>query len=264
MTAKLSKSISRSELHLDIMRDMVHISVDGFDGPIDLLLELIEDRNLDITTLSVAAVADQYWSTIDSVDEVDADQITDFIVFGSKLLLVKSTALLEAPKEPADDLEDRIDEASGELVELLQEHKRFRDAVDLFRELEEEGARTYSRQAPAPKVQLPPGLEGITLDALRDAVKDAIARSPEEPEEAVIHIEPVTVNEKAQELEATLSRRKGRLPFRPLLEACRTRTEIVVLFLAVLELIKSGQIWADQESAFGEIVLSREAAPAEA
>ncbi|MCH8814345.1 MAG: segregation/condensation protein A [Chloroflexi bacterium] len=264
MTAKLSRSISRSQLQLDIMRDMVHISVDGFDGPIDLLLELIETQNLDITTLSVAAVADQYWSTIDSVDQIDADEITEFIAFGSKLLLVKSTALLEAPKEPEDDLEDRIDEASGELIDLLQEHKRFRDAVDLFRELEEEGARTYARQASAPKVQLPPGLEGITLDALRDAVKEAIARSPKEPEEAVIQIEPVTVNEKVQELEAAMSKRNGRLRFRPLLEACETRTEIVVLFLAVLELIKSGQLWADQETAFGDIVLSREAAPAEA
>jgi len=264
MTAKVSKSISRSKLKLDIMSDMVHISVDGFDGPIDLLLELIEDQNLDITTLSVAAVTDQYWSTIDSLDDADADEITEFIGFGSKLLLVKSTALLEAPKEPEENLEDRIDEASGELVELLQDHRRFRDAVDLFRELEEEGGRTYSRQAPAPKVQLPPGLEGITVDALRDAVKAAISRSPEEAEEAVIHIEPVTVNEKAQELESALAKRKGRLRFSPLLEACETRTEIVVLFLAVLELIKSGRLWADQETAFGDIVLSREAAPAEA
>jgi len=264
MTAKPRKSISRSKLHLDIMRKMVHISVEGFDGPVDLLLELIEGQDLDITSLSVAQVADQYWTAIDSVDDVDADEITEFIAFGSKLLLVKSSALLAAPKVDDDDLEERIDEVSDELTELLREHRRFRDAVDLFRALEEDGGRTYARQAPTPKVQLPPGLEGITLDSLRNAVKEAIARTPEEPEEAVIQIEPVTVSEKVEELDSALAKGKGRLRFAPLLEACESRTEIVVLFLAVLELIKAGQLWADQDTAFGDIVLSREVAPTEA
>lgn len=264
MTAKLHNSISRSKLHLDIMRDMVHISVDGFDGPVDLLLELIEGQDLDITNLSVAQVADQYWAAIDSVGDADADEITEFISFGSKLLLVKSFALLEAPKAVEDDLEERIDEVSDELTEMLREHRRFRDAVDLFRTLEEDGGRTYARQAPPPKVQLPPGLEGITLDSLRNAVKEAIARTPEEPEETIIQIEPITVSEKVEDLESALTKGKGRLKFAPLLEECETRTEIVVLFLAVLELIKAGQLWADQETAFGEIVLSREVAPTEA
>lgn len=246
------------------MSGMVNITVDGFDGPVDLLLELIEDNRLDITALSLAQVTDQYWSAIDSADERSADDLTDFIAFGSKLLYVKSSALLEAPREPSDDLEERFVEVAGEITELLEEHKRFRDAVDLFRQLEEEGRRTYARTGKRESVPLPPGLEGVTLDNLMSAVKDALARSPEEPEEAVIHIEPVTVNEKVAELETALSRRKGRLRFRPLLEACETRTEIVVLFLAVLELIKAGNLWAEQDAPFGDIILSRETAPAEA
>jgi segregation and condensation protein A len=265
MIAKRSTSISRSSLELDIMGGMVHITVDGFDGPVDLLLELIEDQRLDITALSLAEVTDQYWATIDSAEDKTADDLTDFIAFGSKLLYVKSAALLEVPKAPEeDDLEGRFMEVAGEITELLEEHKRFRDAVDLFRQMEDEGRRTYGRTGKPEGPPLPPGLEGVTLDNLMSAVKEALARSPEEPEEAIIHIEPVTVNEKAAELEAALSRRKGKLRFRPLLEACETRTEIVVLFLAVLELIKSGNLWAEQDAPFGDIVLTREAEPAEA
>lgn len=248
---------------------MVHITVDGFDGPVDLLLELIEDNRLDITTLSLAQVADQYWSAIDGADDVSPDDLTDFIAFGSKLLYVKSAALLETPRQPDEqDLEERFVEVAGEITELLEEHKRFRDAVDLFRQLEEEGRRTYARTGKPETRPLPPGLEGVTLDNLMDAVKEAISRRPEEPEEAVIHIEPVTVNEKVAELESALTRRKGKLRFRPLLEACETRTEVVVLFLAVLELIKAGNLWADQDAPFGDIILTRagaeEPAPAEA
>lgn len=264
MTAKKRSRVNRSSLELDIMSGMVNIAVEGFDGPVDLLLELIEDNRLDITALSLAQVADQYWTAIESTDEVTADDLTDFISFGSKLLVVKSAALLEAPKEP-EDLEERFVEVAGEITELLEEHRRFRDAVDLFRQLEEEGRRTYGRSGKPQAPSLPPGLEGVTIDNLMTAVKDALARrGEEEPEEAVIHIEPVTVNEKVAELETALSRRKGRLRFRPLLEACKTRTEIVVLFLAVLELIKAGNLWAEQDAPFGDIILSREAEPAEA
>ena len=112
---------------------------------------------------------------------------------------------------------------------------------------------------------MPPGLEGVTLDNLLSAVKDALANRPvENEEETVIQIEPVTVAEKSDEISARLSHKGGRLPFRPLLKACQTRTEIVVLFLAVLELIKGGGLWAEQEEAFGEIHLIDTAAEAEA
>ncbi|MDO8616980.1 MAG: ScpA family protein [Dehalococcoidia bacterium] len=240
---------------------MVQIKVEGFDGPLDLLLDLIEHKKLDITALSLAEVADQYWREIDGAEEgLDADTLAEFIAVGSKLLYVKSCALLPSAEPPAGDLRERIDEAAGELTDLLEEHKRFKDAVDLFRQLEEEGRRTFARAAPVKNVLLPPGLEGVTLDTLLAAVKEALARRPPEAEEAVLHVEPVTVNEKMEEITRSLARGRGRLPFRPLLAGCQTRTEIVVLFLAVLELIKSGRLWADQPEPFGEIELMEAAA----
>jgi segregation and condensation protein A len=248
---------------LSIMGEMVQVTVEGFSGPVDLLLELIDQNQLDVTALSLAEVTDQYWKEIEA-GEMEPDVLAEFINIGSRLLYIKSCALLPGAREPAADLREEIDTAAEELTHLLEEHKRFKDAFDLFRQLEEEGRRTFARTAPVRNVPLPPGLEGVTLDTLLSAVKEALAAAPPEPEVQVIHIEPVTVNEKIAEVSQKLSLNKGRLPFKPLLAACKTRTEIVVLFLAVLELIKGGSLWAEQETAFGEIELIDTAAEAEA
>lgn len=237
------------------MTEMVQIKVEGFDGPLDLLLDLIDRRRLNITVLSLAEISDQYWQEIQSAEGIEPDVLAEFIGVGSKLLYIKSCALLPGAEPASGDLRNRIEEAAGELTELLEEHKRFKEAVELFRQLEEEGRRTFARVAPVKNVPLPPGLEGVTVDTLLSAVKEALASKPAEPEEAVLHIEPVTVNEKIAELSTALSRRRGRVRFRPMLEACHTRTEIVVLFLAVLELIKSGRLWAEQDRPFGDIIL---------
>lgn len=246
---------------LAIMGEMVQIEVQGFSGPIDLLLDLIDREELDITALSLAEVTDQYWREVETNSAADPDALAEFINVGSKLLFIKSCALLPSAKPPEADLEEEIDQTAEELAAMLADHKRFKDAVDLFRQLEEEGRRTF-RTAPARNVPLPPGLEGVTLDTLLTAVKEALAETPPEPEETVLQIEPVTVNEKMAEVKQKLSG-GARLRFRPLLAECKTRTEIVVLFLAILEMIKGGELWAEQETPFGDIELV-EQEPAEA
>lgn len=258
MTAKGPSPFIRSpwsgDFELAIMSEMVQIKVDGFNGPIDLLLDLIDSRKLNITTISLAEVTDQYWKEIESAD-LTPDALAEFIAIGSKLMYIKSCALLPGAEPPPEDLEGRIEEVAEELTEMLEEHKRFREAIDLFRQLEEEGRKAFARDAPVKSVPLPAGLEGVTLDTLLAAVKEALASKPAGAEETVIHIEPVTIAEKIEEVSQALRRSRGRLRFWPLLRACNTRTEVVVLFLAVLEMIKSGRLWAEQEEPFGEITL---------
>jgi len=257
---------------LSIMGEMVQIKVEGFAGPFDTLLELIDNNQLDITVLSLAEVTDQYWREIET-REMDADTLSEFINIGSRLLYIKSCAILPGARQPSADLHGDIEQAAEELAQLLQDHKRFKDAVDLFRQIEEEGRHTFARTTPVRNVPLPPGLEGVTLNTLLDVVKEALANAPadERPKngkngkaEDVIHIEPVTVTEKIEEVSAALTKGRGRLPFRPLLASCKTRTEIVVLFLAVLELIKGGTLWAEQTQAFGDIELIEQAVEAAA
>lgn len=257
MNNRMRNSTWQTDFSLLIMGEMVQIVVDNFSGPVDLLLDLLDQEKLDITTVSLAEVTDQYWAELEGNGDKDPDTLADFINIGSRLLYIKSCALLPSAKPPEADLVEEIDQTAEELTQMLAEHKRFRDAVDLFRQLEEEGRRTFARVTPIRKndIPLPPGLEGVTLGTLLSAVKDALAERPAEPEEAVLHIEPVTVNEKMAEITQAVAHNRGRLRFRPLLAECKTRTEIVVLFLAVLEMIKGGGLWAEQESPFGDIEL---------
>ena len=181
MNKRVHNSSWQTLFALSIMGEMVQIQVQGFSGPIDLLLDLIDREELDITALSLAEVTDQYWQEIEGSSAQDADALADFISVGSKLLFIKSCALLPSAKPPEADLEQEIDQTAEELTALLADHKRFRDAVDLFRQLEEEGRRTFARNAPVRNVPLPPGLEGVTLDTLLSAVKEALAEVPPEP-----------------------------------------------------------------------------------
>ena len=238
---------------------MLQIKVDGFDGPLDLLLNLLDRQQLDITTLSLVEITDQYWHHVESAWKMAPDALAEFIAVGSKLLYLKSCTLLPSASPPGG-LRAEAEEVAGQLTQMLEEYRCFKDAADLFRQLEEEGRRTYARLAPSKGITLPSGLRGVTLDTLLEAVTEALARKPAEPEEGVLHIEPITVNEKVEEITTALTRRHGRLRFRFLLAACQTRTEIIVLFLAVLELIKTGRLWAEQDRPFGEIVLVEAAA----
>ena len=234
---------------------MLELKVDGFSGSLDLLLDLIEREQLDITALSLAQVADQYWQHIESQQELEPDALAEFILIGSKLLYIKSCALLPSATPPKEEIRRDEGDGAAELTRMVEEYKRFRDAAEILGDLEEKGQRTYTRLAPGKDIPLPPGLQGVTVDILMQAVREALARTPPEPEEAVLEIEPVTVDQKIGELSLTLERAGGRFAFRPLLAACRTRTEIVVLFLAVLEMIKAGRLWAEQRRPFGDITL---------
>src|SRR5438876_10431165 len=103
-----------------ILGEMVQIQVDGFNGPIDLLLELIDRNQLDVRALSLAEVADQYWREIDSADGVEPEVLAEFITVGSKLLYIKSCAIIPSAEPPAEDLANRIEQAAGELTAMLR------------------------------------------------------------------------------------------------------------------------------------------------
>ncbi len=239
---------------------MIQVKVDGFEGTLAALLELLERQQADITALPALDVLEQHLRQMDCRRPPDPDDLADFIGMGAKLLYLKSCALLPSPavngvSRPAED-------DSEDLGRMLEEYRRFKDVAALLKRLEDEGRRTYTRKAPPKDIPLPPGLKGVTLDTLVEAVKEALSRKPEEgPKQEVLKIDPVTVGQKVDAVRAALKRGRGKLDFRQLLEECRSRTEIVVLFLAVLELIKTGRLWAEQPMPFGEIVLVETAEP---
>jgi len=225
-----------------------------FQGPLDLLLDLIEREELEITAVSLAQVTDQYWAHLRSVEGQDAEALAEFIVMGARLLYIKSRALL--PELRPREREDEKKDAGEALAQMLVEYKRFREAAEAFRGLEEQGRRAYPRLAPPSKdFVLPPGLKGVTLEGLLNIFEEALSRQPAEPEEGTIKREAVTVEEKMTAVTAAVASGSGRVSFRALVEACSSRMEVIVVFLAVLELIKAGQLVARQRGRFRDIMM---------
>lgn len=221
-----------------------------FEGPLDLLLYLIEREELDITAVSLAQVTDQYLSYLRSGEQVDATALAEFIATGARLLLLKSRALLPQPSSDDEDVE----ELGEDLVQRLREYRRFKEAAGMLQDIEAEGLRTYPREAPPPELPLPTGLDGITLDLLAEIVREVLERQPDEEPEVVVEREEVTVEEKVAELTQALQR-QSRVSFRSFISSCRSRMEVIVAFIAVLELIKVLRLEAAQDAPFGDISL---------
>jgi len=228
------------------------IKLPVFEGPLDLLLHLLEKEELDITSVSLVQVTDQYMSHLHAMEQINIDVLADFIAIGAKLLLLKSRALL--PQEAGAPEEGEEEDVGEELTRLLIEYRRFKEAASALRDREEQGLRSYPRLSNPPELPLSSGLDRVTLRKLSRIFREALQRLPPEEEEGTIQRQEVGVQQKVGEILAALAE-KGHVSFRRVVSTCRSRLEVVVSFLAVLELIKAQRIAAYQEGLFGDISL---------
>jgi segregation and condensation protein A len=224
-----------------------------FQGPLDLLLHLIEKQELDITTVSLAAVTDQYLAYISHAENISADSLADFLVVAAKLLLIKSRALLPAPPaiaglEPEEDVGD-------DLVRQLLEYRRFKELARQLADREEDGLSAYVRLAFGADVERPLDLSQVSLNDLLGAVRQALAVAPPAPPvNGVVGRIVFTVADKIQEIEGLLAAR-GSFSFNQWLRAASSLDEIIVAFLALLELLRTRRIAVQQERLFAEILV---------
>lgn len=231
----------------------IQLTLPYFEGPLDLLLHLIERDELDITSFALVTIADQYLAIMRQNEQINLDHLADFIWIGARLLLIKSRALL--PKPPVYDGAEEEEDPGDELARQLLEYKLFKEAAGQLRSIETAGMHSYPRIAPPPEMPPPLGLDGMTLDLLRQMVETALVREPEKHEpHHVIRPHKITVREKVAEIRDLLAL-EGRVSFRAVIEGCQSRMEIIVSFLAVLELIKSRVLDALQDATFADIVL---------
>lgn len=236
---------------------MPEIRLPVFQGPLELLLHLIERNDLDITAVSLVAVTDQYLSAIHREGGVDAEALAEFVAIGAKLLYLKSRALLPRPSPDRVGAPPSLenDAVGQELVGLLREYRRFRQAAEELARRQATGLRLYPRQAPAPPLPPGPGLEGVTLERLRQIMLEVLSRrAPSATPRAVVRRDPVTLSQRLADIRERLTR-FGRLSFRALISEARTRLEVIVSFFAILELWKSGVCDVRQEHPWGEIEL---------
>ncbi|HUF00205.1 MAG TPA: segregation/condensation protein A [Anaerolineales bacterium] len=224
-----------------------------YEGPLDLLLDLIERAELDITSVSLAAVTDQYLAYINGLEQVNADEISAFLVIAAKLLQIKSEALL--PRPPARTLGE--EDLGRSLVDQLKLYKRFKEIGGWMNAREQANLRTYLRVAPPPKVEPKLDLSNITLERLVAAAEEAFAKERNQQPLGMIIAPPrITIREKI-DLIAKVMKEVEHSTFRALLEPGASRLEIVVTFLAMLELVKRYRINAHQEDLFSDIEINR-------
>ena len=233
----------------------VHLPI--YDGPIALLLHLIERQELDITEVSLVAITDQYLRAIETLQDIGPEALADFLAVAARLLYIKSRGLLP---QPADE---EVEEKPGEgLIQQLLDYRRFNAAIDELRLRAETGLRTNTRSAPPPRIERRLDLSAVTIEKLAAAAQRALCRLPDSPAPPTVRVHPITIAEKVADIRGRISgfqRANGAanraVPFRALLARSRSRLEIVVTFLAVLELIKRREIAAEQQETFGEIAL---------
>jgi segregation and condensation protein A len=227
-----------------------------FEGPLDLLLQLIERNELEISAVSLVAVTDQYLRTVEQLDEVDPGALADFLVIASRLLYIKSRSLLPLPRV-ADDEEE--EDAGDALVRQLIEYRLFKQAAAGLRSREESGLRAYVRTAPAPELERRLEQGEASVDDLTQALRRVLARMPKETVLPRVKTYDITVAEQIDYVRTFIQRATASDPsglrFTALLTLQATRLEVIVTFLAVLELIKQQEVAAVQDATFGEIML---------
>jgi segregation and condensation protein A len=236
-----------------------------FEGPLDLLLHLIEKEELDISEVSLVAVTDQYLQSLDQLEEIQPGALADFLVVASRLLYIKSTRLLPKPMANVDEDEE---EGSDSLIRHLMEYRQFKRIAGDLRTREELGMRALGR---TPGVidfgaadARPVDLGDLELSSLQTALRTALQRMPVDAPPPKVHPYTVTVAEQIEIVRRTIaehqaqvtgSQEQVQIRFSELLGGKASRLEVLVTFLAVLELIKQRELHAVQEATFGEIVL---------
>ncbi len=222
-----------------------------FEGPFELLLYLLERNELDITAVSLARVADQYMGYLRQAGRINLDALADFIAVAARLLALKSRYLLpshEAPQRPESEQDDTS------LVEQLRLYKLFRDKARFLAEREQAGLRSFVRVRPPVPLRVPLGPNPYTVEDLRESFLKLLGLGEQQEVSSVVAPLKVTVEEKIALIRRKLaSEGKERFHFREFLSPHPTAQEVIAALMAVLELIKQGEVRVRQERLFGPI-----------
>lgn len=238
------------------------IRLPEFEGPLDLLLQMIERAELDITRVSLAAVADQYLEFVTKPGNIELSALADYLVIAARLILYKSKSLLPQAETGVEGLPE--EDSAEALARQLRQYKLFKQVAQMLREREQKGLRVYPRRAPAPKptATRPTKIAGLTFNALYTALRRTLQTAPSMPPGAVLEPLQVSIHHRIARIRE-LVQTQDRVEFAALLVEADSRIQIIVTFLAVLESLKRKLIAVHQDDLFGEIYLTRKSANSE-
>lgn len=227
------------------------VSLDVFDGPLDLLLNLVKEQQLDIATVPLALVADQYFAYISAMEVLDVEVAADYLVIASTLVFLKSKAMLPPIPQEFETSEESAESVEARLRERLLAYSRYRDASqDLWARAQEAAAFYVRPEGGDTSAEL---TQRYKIDAAKLARALEAALRSAKPEVRTIVRERVSLNEQMDLVIKTM-RREGRASFFALC-ANGDRFTIIVTFLAVLELVRRGRLVVVQNDALSDIEL---------
>lgn len=234
------------------------VSLSQFEGPLDLLLHLIDKAEINIEDIFVSEITSQYLAYMDDLSELDMDRASAFLTVAAQLLLIKSRSLL--PRPPAEDEEE--EDPKEALLRQLREYKAFKEISEELHERFEEASKSLTRLPE--DVFLPPqkfDLENASLDNLYHAFMDILNRetTPDEKPDRTQKVRPdqFTVRDRVVHLRTRL--KEGRVRFTDLFTDASTRMEKVVTFMALLELLARGEVHITQGATFAPIYIRAKA-----
>jgi segregation and condensation protein A len=234
------------------MAQELKITLDLYEGPLDLLLDLIRRQKLDICDIPIAKVTAQYLDYLHLMKEMNVDVASEFLLIAAQLIYIKSRMLL--PIDP-DALPDEEEDPRAELVRRLLEHEKFKNAAEMLyqRELVEKSTWTRPGGLDIEQSELEPKVTATLFDMLA-VFRDVLKRFEERPS-IDIDREEFTVEEMVSMILRQLETEPSGLPFMKLMEKFSTRKALITAFLALLELARIRAIKIGQKDAFGDIHL---------
>ena len=242
-----------------LLADEYKVNLDVFEGPLDLLLYLIRREELDIYDIPIERITAAYMEFLDDARRLNLDIAGEFIVMAATLMVIKSRMLLPVSRRTAEETDEEWVDPRLDLVRQLIEYKKFKDAAIRFETLEALVANAFDYGGGRPKFEKTPAdalgaLAGLDIYDLLTAFQAVVARANEVPHEELKGVRFSVPEKMDYVLERT--RREGQVSFLSLFDPERApKGEIIVTFLALLELLRQHRVIVYQNAAFHEITI---------
>lgn len=231
---------------------MKSVKVAQFEGPLDLLLNLIEQRQLDITQIALAEVTEQFLQYIKQLDHINPTVLADYLAIAAKLLVIKSKAIL-----PTLEIEPEEEDAAIDLEAKLLLYKQFKEVAKYLKKLDNRRKQGFSRsQTFEEKISFFPD-PNITTQELHSAILTVLSGLKELDNLPKAKVkEAISIQEKINHLQSHLSQ-QVETKLSDLLKSAKNKSEVIITFLALLELIKQKIFVAEQETLFADVVIKK-------
>ncbi|HOW59863.1 MAG TPA: segregation/condensation protein A [Candidatus Omnitrophota bacterium] len=236
----------------------LHVKIAAYDGPLDLLLDLIKKNEMNIYDIAIAEITKQYLDYLHTMKQLDLEVAGEFIVMAATLIYIKSKMLLPTEKDEEDS---EGEDPRAELVRKLLEYQAFKEAAKELGLLQTERGKMFTRQISDYYLgELEP--EDIGIDSFSANFFDLIVAfqnvlsKKEAKRDHEVFEEVISIEEKMIEIQSYLAEKK-RISFNDLFSEQWTRNELIATFLAVLELVRTRFAWVRQEKQFGEIIIEK-------